>query len=152
MFSESALTIIRRNIDDIARSSYVNLVATIYSSSFGLLKKRHRGTGMHAVADGGVSSSQGFIIRSTFNLVALRFRPNRRSELLNNVNLFKSSASALLICIADPGRLSRVIVNRNVTPDYVNSGLLLKSKARIGSWKRQRTVDQHRRSITIDVI
>jgi hypothetical protein len=142
MFSGSALTIIRRNIDDIARSSYVNLVPTIYSSSFGLLKKRHRGTGMHAVADGGVSSSQGFIIRSTFNLVALRFRPNRRSELLN-VNLFKSSAGALLICIADPGQLSRVIVNRNGTPNYVNSGLLLKSKARIGSWKRQRTVNQH---------
>jgi hypothetical protein len=57
---------------------------------------------MHAVAGDGVSSSRGFNVRSTFNLVALRFRTNRRSELMNSVSLFKNSTGALLICIADP--------------------------------------------------
>jgi hypothetical protein len=66
MFSESVLTIVSCNIDDIARSTYIDEIATVHSSSLGLLKKWHRGRRMQAAAGGGAGSSQGL------NLIAFK--------------------------------------------------------------------------------
>jgi hypothetical protein len=60
MFAAVVLTIIRCNIDaDIARSLYIDEIATVHSSSLRSLKRWHRGTIMQPAAGGGEVQVEG---------------------------------------------------------------------------------------------